>query len=104
LHPPLSLPPLTSAPVPQTITGHVPSYSPSPLIVTKPHNRAPPPLISQGHVPSLSPSFSVISPTYNTAPPPTLNQGHEPPKPPNAHRREAAVRQTPVSASSAPGA
>ncbi|XP_061951658.1 receptor-like serine/threonine-protein kinase ALE2 isoform X3 [Populus nigra] len=104
LHPPLALPPLTSAPVPQTITGHVPSYSPSPLIVTKPHNRAPPPLISQGHVPSLSPSFSVISPTYNTAPPPTLNQGHEPPKPPNAHRREAAVRQTPVSASSAPAA
>eukprot|EP00258_Populus_trichocarpa_P030011 XP_024446030.1 receptor-like serine/threonine-protein kinase ALE2 isoform X8 [Populus trichocarpa] len=104
LHPPLALPPLTSAPVPQTITGHVPSYSPSPLIVTKPHNRAPPPLISQGHVPSLSPSFSVTSPTYNTAPPPTLNQGHEPPKPPNAHRREAAVRQTPVSASSAPAA
>ncbi|KAJ6856885.1 hypothetical protein NC651_038543 [Populus alba x Populus x berolinensis] len=131
LHPPLALPPLTSAPVPQTITGHVPSYSPSPLIVTKPHNRAPPPLISQGHVPSLSPSFSVISPTYNTAPPPlisqghvpslspsfsvisptyntapppTLNQGHEPAKPPNAHRREAAVRQTPVSASSAPAA
>lgn len=104
LHPPLALPPLTSAPVPQTITGHVPSYSPSPLIVTKPHNRAPPPLISQGHVPSLSPSFSVISPTYNTAPPPTLNQGHEPPKPPNAHRREAAVRQTLVSASSAPAA
>ncbi|KAJ6957679.1 hypothetical protein NC653_039598 [Populus alba x Populus x berolinensis] len=104
LHPPLALPPLTSAPVPQTITGHVPSYSPSPLIVTKPHNRAPPPLISQGHVPSLSPSFSAISPTYNTAPPPTLNQGHEPAKPPNAHRREAAVRQTPVSASSAPAA
>uniref|UniRef100_A0A6M2EMN0 Protein kinase domain-containing protein n=1 Tax=Populus davidiana TaxID=266767 RepID=A0A6M2EMN0_9ROSI len=131
LHPPLALPPLTSAPVPQTITGHVPSYSPSPLIVTKPHNRAPPPLISQGHVPSLSPSFSVISPTYNTAPPPlisqghvpslspsfsvisptyntapppTLNQEHEPAKPPNAHRREAAVRQTPVSASSAPAA
>ncbi|XP_011009873.1 PREDICTED: receptor-like serine/threonine-protein kinase ALE2 isoform X4 [Populus euphratica] len=102
LHPPLASPPLTSAPVPQTITGHVPSCSPSPLIVTKPHNRAPPPLISQGHVPSLSPSFSVTSPTYNTAPPPTLNQGHEPPKPPIAHQREAAVRQTPVSASSAP--
>ncbi|XP_011009868.1 PREDICTED: receptor-like serine/threonine-protein kinase ALE2 isoform X1 [Populus euphratica] len=104
LHPPLASPPLTSAPVPQTITGHVPSCSPSPLIVTKPHNRAPPPLISQGHVPSLSPSFSVTSPTYNTAPPPTLNQGHEPPKPPIAHQREAAVRQTPVSASSAPAA
>ncbi|CAK7352630.1 unnamed protein product [Dovyalis caffra] len=105
LHPPLSaLPPLTSAPVPQTITGLVPSYSPSPPIVTTPQNRAPPPLIFQGHVPSLSPSISVISPMYNTAPPPTLNQGHEPPKPPNAHQRQAPVRQTPVSVSSAPAA
>ncbi|KAJ6759574.1 hypothetical protein OIU74_026114 [Salix koriyanagi] len=105
-HPPLALPPFTSAPVPQKLTGHVPSYSPSPLIVTKPHinNRAPPPLFFQGHVPSLSPSFSVISPMYNTASPSTFNQGHEPPKPPNAHRREAAVRQAPVSVSSAPAA
>ncbi|KAG5225547.1 receptor serine/threonine-protein kinase [Salix suchowensis] len=106
LHPPLALPPFTSAPVPQKLTGHVPSYSPSPLIVTKPHinNRAPPPLFFQGHVPSLSPSFSVISPMYNKASPSTFNQGHKPPKPPNAHRREAAVRQAPVSVSSAPAA
>ncbi|XP_011011786.1 PREDICTED: receptor-like serine/threonine-protein kinase ALE2 isoform X2 [Populus euphratica] len=95
---PLALPPLTSAPVPQTITGLVPSHSPSPPVVTTP------PLIFQGHVASLSPSISVISPTYNTAPPPTLNQGHAPPKPPSAHRIEAPVRQTPVSVSSAPAA
>uniref|UniRef100_A0A3N7GLA7 Protein kinase domain-containing protein n=1 Tax=Populus trichocarpa TaxID=3694 RepID=A0A3N7GLA7_POPTR len=93
---PLALPPITSAPVPQTITGLVPLHSPSPPVVTTP------PLIFQGHVPSLSPSISVVSPTYNTAPPPTLNQGHEPPKPPSAHRREAPVRHTPVSVSSAP--
>ncbi|KAI5585290.1 hypothetical protein BDE02_06G135700 [Populus trichocarpa] len=95
---PLALPPITSAPVPQTITGLVPLHSPSPPVVTTP------PLIFQGHVPSLSPSISVVSPTYNTAPPPTLNQGHEPPKPPSAHRREAPVRHTPVSVSSAPAA
>uniref|UniRef100_A0A6M2EQ78 Uncharacterized protein n=1 Tax=Populus davidiana TaxID=266767 RepID=A0A6M2EQ78_9ROSI len=95
---PLALPPLTSAPVPQTITGLVPSHSPSPPVVTSP------PSIFQGHVPSLAPSISVISPTYNTAPPPMLNQGHEPPKPPSSHRREAPARQTPVSVSSAPAA
>ncbi|KAJ6698878.1 hypothetical protein OIU79_012211 [Salix purpurea] len=96
LPPRLALPPLTSAPVPHTITGLVPSHSPSPQEV------AAPTLIFHGHVPSLSPSISVISPTYNTAPPPTLNQGHEPSKPPSAHQREAPVRQTPVFVSSAP--
>uniref|UniRef100_A0A6N2MQ45 non-specific serine/threonine protein kinase n=1 Tax=Salix viminalis TaxID=40686 RepID=A0A6N2MQ45_SALVM len=96
LPPRLALPPLTSAPVPHTITGLVPSHSPSPQEV------AAPTLIFHGHVPSLSPSISVISPTYNTAPQPTLNQGHEPSKPPSAHQREAPVRQTPVFVSSAP--
>ncbi|KAG5243438.1 receptor serine/threonine-protein kinase [Salix suchowensis] len=96
LPPRLALPSLTSAPVPHTITGLVPSHSPSPQEV------AAPTLIFHGHVPSLSPSISVISPTYNTAPPPTLNQGHEPSKPPSAHQREAPVRQTPVFVSSAP--
>ncbi|KAF9680479.1 hypothetical protein SADUNF_Sadunf06G0125300 [Salix dunnii] len=96
LPPTLALPPLTSAPVPQTITGLVPSHSPSPQDVTTPT------LIFQGHLPSLSPSISVISPTYNTAPPPTLSQGHEPPKPASANGREAPVTQIPVSVSSAP--
>ncbi|KAJ6731336.1 hypothetical protein OIU79_002629 [Salix purpurea] len=62
---------------------------------------------SKIHPPLALPPFTSVPSapkTHRASSPSTFNQGHEPPKPPNAHRREAAVRQAPVSASSAPAA
>lgn len=69
-HPPLALPPLTTAPVPQG---------------------------TQGVVPSLTPSTPPVSPPHWTAPPPSAVQGHVPSMPPSAPQRKTPVNKTPVS-------
>ncbi|KAF8400999.1 hypothetical protein HHK36_014302 [Tetracentron sinense] len=53
LRPPLAVPPLKAAPVPQTIQGLVPSQPPSPPTVLPLYKSAPPPLTIRGHVSSM---------------------------------------------------
>ncbi|KAE7998545.1 hypothetical protein FH972_003081 [Carpinus fangiana] len=69
-HPPLALPPLTSAPVPRG---------------------------TQGLVPSLTPSTPAVSPLHQAAPPPSAVQGHVPSMPPSDPQRKTPINKTPVS-------
>ncbi|KAK9275228.1 hypothetical protein L1049_022490 [Liquidambar formosana] len=68
LHPPLVLPPLKSAPVPQSTKGLVPSLSPSTPTRLPPYSLAPPSLSVQGTAPSVPPGASQKKALHNRAP------------------------------------
>ncbi|OMO83319.1 hypothetical protein COLO4_22596 [Corchorus olitorius] len=93
VHPCPALPPLMSAPVPESTKGHGHSLSPSDVMEAPAHNTAPPPFTIEERGPSLPPSTSVVSPPVGGgAPPPLPVQVHAPSKSPTApHEKEPII-------------
>uniref|UniRef100_A0A5B6ZLE8 Putative receptor-like serine/threonine-protein kinase ALE2 isoform X3 n=1 Tax=Davidia involucrata TaxID=16924 RepID=A0A5B6ZLE8_DAVIN len=126
LHPPPVLPPLDSAPLPQTIKGLVPSLSPSTPTELSPYSSVPAPLTVQGIAPSSPPSAAQKKEPNNKAPvslpvapvpvaSPSRKSPQNPPimpgsMPPSSHQNKAPDNKTspsfpiaPVPIASAPG-
>ncbi|PON48720.1 Tyrosine-protein kinase [Trema orientale] len=110
-HPELAMPPLPSAPAPQTIKGLEPSLPPSVTKALPPFNTAPPPLTIQGHVPAIPPTASQEKAPVTKAPisvpiastPPLPPQSHAPPVPTTAPPRKEPVIEAPIAMPVAPG-
>ncbi|XWS17410.1 hypothetical protein CRYUN_Cryun33cG0064900 [Craigia yunnanensis] len=102
LHSPPALPPLMSAPVPETNEEHAHSLSPSNSMEPPQPNTAPPPFTIEEHVPSLAPSTPVVLPPSETVPPPLLGQVHTPSKSPTAPQKKEPVSKSPLSVPNAP--
>ncbi|XVF35023.1 hypothetical protein REPUB_Repub18cG0109400 [Reevesia pubescens] len=98
LHYPPALPPLISAPAPETTERHAHSLLPSDSTEPPTHNTALPPFAIEERVPSVAPSTPVVLPPFNTAPPPLLAQVHTPSKSPTAPQEKEPV--TPVASPS----
>ncbi|OMO91652.1 Zinc finger, CCCH-type [Corchorus olitorius] len=88
LHPSPALPPLMSAPVPESTEGHGHSLSPSDVTEPPAHNTAPPPFTIEERGPSLPPGASVVSPPVGGAPPPLPDA---PSKSPTAPHEKAPI-------------
>ncbi|KAJ8766914.1 hypothetical protein K2173_011732 [Erythroxylum novogranatense] len=102
LHPLPALPPFMPVPVPQSVTGPVPSHLTTTPIMPPSYSAASPPLILQRHGPTLSPTGSITSPSPKTAPPPSVAQVNAPLMPPEAHQIKKPVKKHPVSPSNVP--